>query len=52
MELILKPDCSLLHLHSNDINSLKFILKKKEDIKKILIAYTMPFENLILVVFV
>ena len=30
MELILTPNCSLLYLHSNDINSLKsFTLKKK-----------------------
>ena len=30
MEMILIPNCSLLYLHSNDTNSLKFILEKKE----------------------
>ena len=30
MELILIPNCSLLYLHSNDVNHLKsFILKEK-----------------------
>ena len=28
-ELILTPDCNLLHLHSNDMNSLKIVFLKK-----------------------
>ena len=30
MELTLIPDCSLLYLHSNDMNSLKSVFKKKK----------------------
>ena len=29
MELIFTPNCSLLYLHSNDMNSLKSLLLKK-----------------------